>query len=83
MLLSDISEFTQKWLNYQSLWDLSPEMVYSNLGSDVDQWSSLVTEIQEARTMIDNEENMQYFGPVLVKHVKILHFNLKIGLNSK
>lgn len=68
-LMDSISVFQSKWLNYQSLWDLSPEMVYSSLGLDVERWAQLVAEIQDARTMIDNEETIQFFGPVLIRHV--------------
>jgi dynein heavy chain 1 len=70
-----------KWFNYQSLWDLSPEMVYSTLGLDVDRWAALVSEIQDARSMIDNEESSQYFGPVLIKHV-ISVLLTEIGIDS-
>lgn len=80
-LICNISIFTKKWFNYQSLWDLSPEMVYSTLGLDVDRWAALVAEIQEARSMIDNEESAQYFGPVLIKHV-IIRCIIILGINS-
>ncbi len=77
-LISEISVFSMKWFNYQSLWDLSPEMVYSTLGLDVDRWAALVAEIQDARSMIDNEESAQYFGPVLIKHVFLSTYLLGI-----
>ena len=78
-LVSSISIFTAKWFNYQSLWDLSPEMVYSNLGLDIDRWALLVSEIQEARLMMDSEENSQCFGPVLIKHVINCRYNYNRG----
>jgi len=36
----------QNWLQYQSLWDLQPEHLYSRLGNSLPRWMKILKELK-------------------------------------
>src|SRR5262249_30830677 len=62
--LQEISEYVDKWLQFQSLWDLQPAQVYGVLGDDLSQWLQLLQEIRKTRTTFDTSEVARSFGNV-------------------
>src|SRR5699024_1171678 len=54
--LSEVSDYVDKWLQFQSLWDLQSEQVYDILGDDLSQWLQLLQEIRKSRATFDTSE---------------------------
>lgn len=69
--LHDISEYVDKWLQFQSLWDLQSSQVYDILGDDLAQWLQLLQEIRKTRTTFDTSEVGQSFGNVRIDYEQV------------
>lgn len=44
--IKEIQKYLNEWLTYQSLWDLQPENLYSNLGDDISKWMVCLNDIK-------------------------------------
>ncbi|RKP12335.1 dync1h1 protein, partial [Piptocephalis cylindrospora] len=69
--LSEVSEYVGVWLQYQSLWDLEANYVFSELGEDLGRWQQILQEIRKARTTFDRSETDKDFGPLLVDYGQV------------
>ncbi|GAB6020623.1 Dynein heavy chain, cytoplasmic [Chamberlinius hualienensis] len=67
----EIENYVSEWLNYQSLWDLQPDMLYGRLGTDVGLWMKALTDIKKSRGTFDTTEVRKEFGPVIIDYAKV------------
>ncbi|KAI5868419.1 cytoplasmic dynein heavy chain [Durotheca rogersii] len=76
--LEGISEYVDKWLQFQSLWDLQSEQVYELLGDELPKWLQLLQEIRKSRATFDTAEVSRSFG-----HITIDYEQVQMKVNSK
>ncbi|KAL3472098.1 dynein heavy chain, cytoplasmic [Aspergillus californicus] len=76
--LKEVSEYVDKWLQFQSLWDLQSEQVYDILGDDLSQWLQLLQEIRKSRATFDTSEVSRSFG-----NIKIDYEQVQTKVNAK
>lgn len=69
--IHDISGYVDKWLQFQSLWDLEPEHVYDILGDDLAKWLQLLQEIRKTRETFDTSESSKSFGTVTIDYEQV------------
>lgn len=69
----------QVWLQYQCLWDMQPENIYSRLGEDLNKWQALLVQIRKARGTFDNAETRKEFGPAVIDYGKVRRKRLRVG----
>ncbi|KAJ3176317.1 hypothetical protein HDU87_005359 [Geranomyces variabilis] len=68
---SEVRQYSEVWLRYQSLWDLESFYVYDQLGDDLGMWQQLVLEIKKARATFDNSETEKSFGQLIVDYKQV------------
>ncbi|KAH8681293.1 dynein heavy chain, N-terminal region 1-domain-containing protein [Xylariales sp. PMI_506] len=76
--LTNISGYVDKWLQFQSLWDLQSEQVYELLGEELSQWLQLLQEIRKSRATFDTTEVSRSFG-----HIAIDYEQVQTKVNAK
>ncbi|OTB20055.1 hypothetical protein K445DRAFT_313860 [Daldinia sp. EC12] len=76
--LHGIGEYVDKWLQFQSLWDLQSEQVYELLGDELSKWLQLLQEIRKSRATFDTTEVSRSFG-----HITIDYEQVQMKVNSK
>ena len=64
--LTQARNFTQQWLQYQTLWDVSLNVITEHCGHDMAKWQSLLTDIRAARTALDHADEEEVFGPIVI-----------------
>ncbi|KKK21233.1 dynein heavy chain [Aspergillus ochraceoroseus] len=69
--LKEVSEYVDKWLQFQSLWDLQSEQVYDILGDDLSQWLQLLQEIRKSRATFDTSEVSRSFGNIRIDYEQV------------
>ncbi|GAA6059654.1 hypothetical protein JCM10212_004157 [Sporobolomyces blumeae] len=69
--LSEIGSYVDKWLQFQSLWDLEAEYVYSQLGDQLSSWQQLLLEIRKTRATFDNSETQRFFGVAVIDYEQV------------
>ncbi|KAI9761019.1 MAG: hypothetical protein M4579_001282 [Chaenotheca gracillima] len=69
--LQEINEYVDKWLQFQSLWDLQSEQIHDTLGEDLSKWLQLLQEIRKARTTFDTSEVSRSFGNVSIEYDQV------------
>ncbi|WEW60954.1 dynein heavy chain [Emydomyces testavorans] len=69
--LQEISEYIEKWLQFQSLWDLQSSHVYDVLGDDLSQWLQLLQEIRKSRATFDTSEVRRSFGNIRIDYEQV------------
>ncbi|KAF3401369.1 Dynein heavy chain, cytoplasmic [Talaromyces pinophilus] len=69
--LSEISGYVDKWLQFQSLWDLQADQVYDILGDDLSQWLQLLQEIRKSRATFDTSEVSRSFGNITIDYEQV------------
>ncbi|KAJ5973393.1 hypothetical protein N7481_010603 [Penicillium waksmanii] len=69
--LKDVSQYVDKWLQFQSLWDLQSEQVYDILGDDLSQWLQLLQEIRKSRATFDTSEVSRGFGNIRIDYEQV------------
>ena len=69
--LREVTTYVDKWLQFQSLWDLQSEQVYSVLGEDLSKWLQLLQEIRKARATFDTSESSRSFGIVTIDYEQV------------
>ena len=93
--LVEVSQYVDKWLQYQSLWDLQSDHVYEQLGDDLAQWLQLLQEIRNNRRTFDTSDSSQKFGNLTIDYEQVqmkvnakydswqrdilLHFAIRLG----
>ena len=76
--IREIGAYVDKWLQFQSLWDLQSEHVYDVLGDQLSRWLQLLQEIRKARQTFDTTEVSRSFG-----HITIHYDQVQTKVNSK
>ena len=76
--LLEISNYVDKWLQFQSLWDLQSEHVYEILGEQLSRWLQLLQEIRKTRSTFDTTEVSRSFG-----HITIDYDQVQTKVNAK
>ena len=69
--LHEVTNYVDKWLQFQSLWDLQSEYVYEILGEDLENWLHLLQEIRKTRTTFDTSESTRSFGSVTIDYEQV------------
>ncbi|OMJ11354.1 Cytoplasmic dynein 1 heavy chain 1 [Smittium culicis] len=77
--ITQASEYVQMWLQYQALWDLSIDRVSEFLGSDLERWQTIMSEIKNARSTFDNQHTRKLIG----LHMQIDYGQVQSKVNSK
>ncbi|POS87247.1 cytoplasmic dynein-like protein 1 heavy chain 1 [Erysiphe pulchra] len=67
----EIGVYVDKWLQFQSLWDLQSEQVYEILGETLSDWLQLLQEIRKARSTFDTSELSKSFGHLVVDYEQV------------
>ncbi|KIN00492.1 hypothetical protein OIDMADRAFT_125387 [Oidiodendron maius Zn] len=76
--LHSISTYVDKWLQFQSLWDLQSDQVYEILGDQLSKWLQLLQEIRKTRSTFDTTEVSRSFG-----HLTIDYDQVQTKVNAK
>ena len=69
-VLNQANEYIKTWLNFQSLWDLQPDVLYQKLGNNLQTWMSCLNEMKDSRKSFDTQETQRFFGPITVDYTK-------------
>lgn len=69
--LHEVSAYVEKWLQFQSLWDLQSEQVFGELGEDLSRWLQLLQEIRQTRTTFDTTEVSRSFGHLVIDYEQV------------
>ncbi|KAI0727592.1 dynein heavy chain, N-terminal region 1-domain-containing protein [Fomitopsis betulina] len=69
--VQQLKEYVAKWLQFQSLWDLEAEYVFSRLGDSLANWQQLLTEIKKARSTFDTSETQKSFGVCVIDYEQV------------
>ena len=69
--LGGIVTYVDRWLQFQSLWDLEPDHVYSELGDDLAKWLQLLQEIRKTRETFDTSESSKSFGTLTIDYEQV------------
>ncbi|KAJ7572466.1 dynein heavy chain, N-terminal region 1-domain-containing protein [Mycena floridula] len=69
--IHQLEDYVAKWLQFQSLWDLESEMVFSRLGEDLALWQQLLGEIKRARQTFDTSDTRKGFGVAVVEYEQV------------
>lgn len=76
--LQEITAYVDKWLQFQSLWDLQSEQVYDMLGDHLPRWLECLQDIRKVRTTFDTQEVSRSFG-----HLTIDYDQVQTKVNAK
>ncbi|RDA90155.1 hypothetical protein CP533_2196 [Ophiocordyceps camponoti-saundersi (nom. inval.)] len=76
--LQEVSAYVDKWLQFQSLWDLQSEQVYDMLGDHLPRWLECLQDIRKVRTTFDTQEVSRSFG-----HITIDYDQVQTKVNAK
>ena len=69
--VQEISTYVDKWLQFQSLWDLQSDSVYDSLGDDLNKWLQLLQEIRKTRSTFDTSGSSRNFGNVTIEYEQV------------
>ena len=67
----EVSTYVDKWLQFQSLWDLQSEYVFDVLGDNLADWLQLLREIRKSRETFDTTASNQSFGNVTIEYEQV------------
>lgn len=67
----EVSAYVNKWLQFQSLWDLEADYVYNLLGDSLSAWQQLLSEIRKTRSTFDNSESSRSFGVAVIQYEQV------------
>ncbi|KAG5186150.1 dynein heavy chain [Tribonema minus] len=60
------ARYAARWLQYQSLWELTPQSLYDRVGDDLAAWQRLLADAAAARAAIEGSDRGAAFGPLRV-----------------
>ena len=97
--VQSVSEYVDKWLQFQALWDLEADQVYERLGNSLSDWNTLLADIRQARTTFDTSDTRKDFGVCVIdyanaqskvnarydswQHELLMHYGSKLGSSMK
>lgn len=67
----EVVEYVERWLQFQSLWDLQSEYVYDVLGDDLVNWLHLLQDIRKTRATFDTSESKRSFGTITIDYEQV------------
>ncbi|KAI9803379.1 MAG: hypothetical protein M1833_000898 [Piccolia ochrophora] len=70
-MLETVGAYVDKWLQFQSLWDLQSEQVYETLGDALSRWLQLLQEIRKTRSTFDTSEVSRSFGIMTLDYEQV------------
>ncbi|OWZ39026.1 dynein heavy chain 1, cytosolic [Cryptococcus neoformans Tu259-1] len=73
-----VSSYVNKWLQFQSLWDLEAEYVYNRLGDSLADWGQLLSDIRQTRSTFDTADTKKDFGVCVIDYA-----NAQSKVNAK
>lgn len=76
--LREVGAYVDKWLQFQSLWDLQSEQIFDVLGDQLSRWLQLLQDIRKTRQTFDTSELSQSFG-----HLTVDYDQVQSKVNSK
>ncbi|BEJ00458.1 hypothetical protein CcaverHIS631_0503150 [Cutaneotrichosporon cavernicola] len=76
--VQSVSAYVDKWLQFQSLWDLEAEYVYNRLGESLANWGQLLSDIRQARSTFDTTDTRKDFGVCVIDYA-----NAQSKVNAK
>lgn len=76
--VQEVSDYVDKWLQFQALWDLEADAVYSRLGDSLENWGNLLFEIRQTRTTFDTTDTRKEFGVCIIDYT-----NAQSKVNAK
>jgi dynein heavy chain 1 len=69
--LITVGEYVDKWLQFQSLWDLRSEQVQEELQEDLSMWLQILQEILTDRNTFDTSESKKEFPHLTIKYEQV------------
>ncbi|CAE6344478.1 unnamed protein product [Rhizoctonia solani] len=69
--VQQVKDYVAKWLQFQSLWDLEAEYVFTRLGDSLANWQQLLTEIKRTRQTFDNSDTQRSFGVCVIDYEQV------------
>jgi dynein heavy chain 1 len=76
--VQEVGAYVDKWLQFQSLWDLEADFVYNRLGDSLSDWGQLLSDIRQARTTFDTTDTRKDFGVCVIDYA-----NAQSKVNAK
>lgn len=73
-----VSSYVNKWLQFQSLWDLEAEYVYNRLRDSLADWGQLLSDIRQTRSTFDTADTKKDFGVCVIDYA-----NAQSKVNAK
>lgn len=69
-IFQSAQEYVSTWRNYQSLWDIDQQkdIVYKQLGEEIDKWNQLLNEITQSRKTFETQDDFIFFGGLEVSY---------------
>lgn len=69
--LTVVHDYVNKWLQFQSLWDLESDYVFNRLGEDLGKWQQILVEIKKTRSTFDNADTEKSFGSIVIDYGQV------------
>ena len=69
--VTELTDYVNKWLEFQSLWDLEADFVYERLGDSLNDWQQLLSEIRKTRQTFDTSESHHDLGVAVVHYEQV------------
>ncbi|KAK9454647.1 dynein heavy chain, N-terminal region 1-domain-containing protein [Dipodascopsis uninucleata] len=69
--ITEVSRYTSKWFQFQSLWNLQPQNVHQILNADLKQWIETLQGFRQVRNTFDTRESSKDFGTLIIEYEQI------------
>lgn len=69
--ITEVRNYVDEWLRYQSLWDLQADTLYGRLGEEVNLWIKCLNDIKKSRTTFDTSDTRRAYGPIVIDYAKV------------
>lgn len=76
--LQEVNAYLDKWLQYQSLWDLQWDHIYEQVGENLSTWLQMLQDIRKVRSTFDTTEVSRSYG-----HITIDYDQVQTKVNAK
>ncbi|KAJ3451774.1 dynein heavy chain [Anaeramoeba flamelloides] len=70
-LIKQVKEYVTVWFQYQSLWDIKPDMIEKKIGNDLQKWQALLLEVKKYRSTFDTSESTKQLGPIIIDYSQV------------
>lgn len=69
--VSEVRNYVDEWLRYQSLWDLQADTLYGRLGENINLWIKCLNDIKKSRTTFDTSDTRRAYGSIVIDYAKV------------